>query len=71
MEKMSVIHQLKSKLAVDGRVLLIYCIIYFSWGMGMNWFGQWAEIARFHVLVAGNYLLHFLYGSAFIITKKL
>lgn len=37
----------KSKLNVDKRLIAIYCIIYFSWGMLMDWFGTQVEIARF------------------------
>lgn len=29
------------------RLILVYIVVYFSWGMLMNAFGQWAEIARF------------------------
>ncbi|MGB5497586.1 MAG: hypothetical protein WBM77_01500 [Maribacter sp.] len=32
---------------VDKRLLLIYCLLYFFWGMGMNWFGTELEIAKF------------------------
>ncbi|QLG46952.1 hypothetical protein [Costertonia aggregata] len=37
----------KAKLNVDKRLILLYCIIYFIWGLGMNWFGIRAEIAKF------------------------
>jgi len=37
----------KSKLKVDKRLIVIYCILYFSWGMLMDWFGTRVEIARF------------------------
>jgi len=37
----------KSKLKVDKRLIIIYCILYFSWGMLMDWFGTRVEIARF------------------------
>lgn len=37
----------KKKLSVDKRLILIYCIIYFIWGLGMNWFGIQMEIAKF------------------------
>ncbi|MGI9552768.1 MAG: hypothetical protein ACR2MT_16305 [Aurantibacter sp.] len=37
----------KSKLNVDRRLILIYCIVYFLWGLGMNWFGIQMEIAKF------------------------
>lgn len=35
------------KVNVDRRLLATYCIIYFLWGLGMNWFGQQMEIAKF------------------------
>ncbi|WP_350291882.1 hypothetical protein [uncultured Croceitalea sp.] len=35
------------KLTVDKRLILTYCIIYFSWGMLMNWFGAEVQIAKF------------------------
>ena len=37
----------KRKLNVDGRLIALYCIVYFLWGAGMNWFGMEMEIARF------------------------
>ncbi len=37
----------KTKLQVDRRLILIYCLVYFIWGLGMNWFGTVAEIAKF------------------------
>ncbi len=37
----------KQKLNVDKRLVAIYLIIYFSWGMGMDKFGTIMEIARF------------------------
>lgn len=36
-----------SKLQVDRRLILTYCIVYFVWGLAMNWVGQQLEIARF------------------------
>ena len=35
------------KLRVDKRLLLMYAVIYFAWGMAMDAFGTYAEIARF------------------------
>ncbi|WP_299537105.1 hypothetical protein [Ulvibacterium sp.] len=35
------------RLQVDKRLILIYCIVYFVWGLGMNWFGTQVEIAKF------------------------
>ena len=37
----------KSKLFVDPKLILVYIIIYFAWGLGMNYFGTQTEIARF------------------------
>lgn len=37
----------KTQLRVDKKLLLTYCIVYFSWGMLMDWFGTQVEIARF------------------------
>lgn len=37
----------KTKLNVDWRLLLVYCLVYVVWGLGMNWFGTVMEIARF------------------------
>ncbi|MEM7486412.1 MAG: hypothetical protein AAF348_14490 [Bacteroidota bacterium] len=36
-----------SKLRVDKRLVLLYCLVYFTWGMCMNWFGAQMEIAKF------------------------
>lgn len=35
------------KVSVDKRLLAIYCIVYFLWGTGMDWFGEQMEIAKF------------------------
>ncbi|MEM0934078.1 MAG: hypothetical protein AAGJ12_16510 [Bacteroidota bacterium] len=35
------------KVNVDRRLLLLYCLVYFLWGLGMNWFGTQMEIAKF------------------------
>jgi len=37
----------RSQFKVDKRLVLIYCILYFLWGLGMNWFGTEMEIAKF------------------------
>jgi len=37
----------KTKLNVDKRLIALYVIIYFLWGMGMNKFGALVEIAKF------------------------
>lgn len=42
-----IVEYVKTNLPVDRRVLLVYVVLYFSWGMLMDAFGQWAEIARF------------------------
>lgn len=35
------------KVTVDKRLLLVYCLVYFGWGMGMDWFGEQVQIAKF------------------------
>ncbi|WP_289644645.1 hypothetical protein [Maribacter aestuarii] len=35
------------KFNVDSKLILIYCVVYFLWGMIMNWFGTQMEIAKF------------------------
>lgn len=37
----------KMKFQVDKRLILVYCLVYLLWGLGMNWFGTFMEIARF------------------------
>lgn len=37
----------KTKLLVDTRLILTYCIVYFFWGLAMNWIGIQLEIAQF------------------------
>ena len=37
----------KEKFNVDKRLILLYCAIYFPWGLAMNQFGITVEIARF------------------------
>ena len=37
----------KPKLQVDTRLILLYCTVYFLWGLGMNWFGAQIELAKF------------------------
>lgn len=37
----------RTKLAVDKRLIIIYCIVYLIWGTFMNWFGAEVEIAKF------------------------
>ena len=35
------------KLNVDRKLIMIYLVIYFTWGMGMHYFGTYMELARF------------------------
>ncbi|MCL6265887.1 hypothetical protein [Flagellimonas myxillae] len=37
----------RQKLNVDKRLVLVYCVVYFLWGMGMDWFGEFVQIAKF------------------------
>ena len=37
----------KPRLHVDKRLIFTYCMVYFLWGLGMNWVGQELEIAKF------------------------
>lgn len=37
----------KQQFAVDKRLVLVYVILYFSWGMAMDWFGATVKIASF------------------------
>ncbi|NAY90920.1 hypothetical protein GTQ34_03225 [Muricauda sp. JGD-17] len=37
----------KPKLFVDNKLWVTYCLVYFLWGLGMNWVGQQLEIAKF------------------------
>ena len=37
----------KQQFSVDKRLIVLYVIIYFLWGLGMNEFGSYMEIARF------------------------
>jgi len=32
---------------IDKRLVLVYCLLYFFWGLGMNWVGTELEIAKF------------------------
>ena len=41
------INYAKQKFAVDKKLILLYAIIYFAWGTGMDAFGEFMEIARF------------------------
>ncbi len=35
------------RLRADKRLIALYCVVYFIWGFGMDWFGTQVEIARF------------------------
>lgn len=37
----------KTQLNADKKLILTYVIIYFCWGIAMNYFGAWAQIAKF------------------------
>ncbi len=37
----------RAKINVNRRIIFIYCIVYFTWGMGMDWFGSEVQIAKF------------------------
>ncbi len=37
----------KQKFAVDKKLIILYAIIYFLWGTGMDAFGEYMEIAKF------------------------
>ena len=37
----------KEKLHVDEKLILLYVVIYFSWGFCMNYFGSYMQIAQF------------------------
>ena len=37
----------KSRLYVDPKLILVYIVVYFSWGLAMNYIGAETEIARF------------------------
>ena len=37
----------KGKLNVDRKLILVYMLVYFTWGLCMNYFGTYMQIARF------------------------
>ena len=41
------INYAKDKLGVDKKLILVYAVIYFVWGLGMNYFGSYMHIAKF------------------------
>lgn len=43
----SFIRYAKEKLNADKRLIMVYAILYVGWGIGMNYFGSYMEIARF------------------------
>lgn len=47
MNATAAINYVKESFNVDKRMLLVYIVLYFSWGMLMDQFGQYMEIARF------------------------
>jgi len=38
---------IKKQLKVDPKLIVLYCLVYFLWGVSMNWFGAQIEIAKF------------------------
>ncbi|MBK7434546.1 MAG: hypothetical protein IPI66_12060 [Chitinophagaceae bacterium] len=43
----TILTQVIEKLNADRKLILIYLILYFAWGLGMNEFGTYMQIARF------------------------
>lgn len=43
----SILKKAIEKLKVDRKLILIYVIVYFSWGVAMNYFGSYMQIAKF------------------------
>lgn len=41
------INYAKQKFAVDKKLILLYVVIYFVWGTGMDAFGEYMQIAKF------------------------
>lgn len=41
------INYAKEKLRVDKKLILVYALVYFVWGLGMNYFGSYMQIAKF------------------------
>jgi len=41
------INYASEKLQVDKKLILVYVVIYFTWGLCMNYFGSYMQIARF------------------------
>ncbi|MFS4468267.1 hypothetical protein [Maribacter sp. 2210JD10-5] len=35
------------QLDVEKPLVILYCVVYFVWGLGMHWFGAQVEIAKF------------------------
>lgn len=47
MNQTELLDWIKNGLKVDRKTLLVYIVFYFCWGLGMDYFGTWAEIAKF------------------------
>ncbi|MEM9000806.1 MAG: hypothetical protein AAGB24_11130 [Bacteroidota bacterium] len=43
----TLLHWIWEKVSVDRKLLLTYSLVYFLWGLVMNWFGAQVEIAKF------------------------
>lgn len=41
------ISYVKEKLNIDKRLILVYVLVYFIWGLGMNYFGTHMRLAKF------------------------
>ena len=41
------INYVKEKLNVDKKLILVYIIVYAAWGVGMNYFGTYMQLAKF------------------------
>lgn len=41
------LNRMNSRLKAGRRLIVVYCVIYFLWGLAMNWIGIQLEIARF------------------------
>jgi hypothetical protein len=47
MNTTEIVRYIKESFNVDRRMILVYIVLYFSWGVLMDQFGQYMEIARF------------------------
>ncbi|KPM33401.1 Hypothetical protein I595_304 [Croceitalea dokdonensis DOKDO 023] len=41
------LHDIKQQLAVDKKLIAVYCVLYFGWGLAMNWLGIQLQLAKF------------------------